>query len=125
MHRFVQVNRQKTTVKKKITYFLKKLCCFFIHMFLKNSLQLSSFLPLGVFEVFCVLYLKFNPHYLYLLLRMEKCVDLVVIFNKGINFCGIFTNRESCVYIKYLTLARSRKLIAVNFTFFIPDVKCT
>ena len=29
-HLFVRVKREKTTVKKKKTYFLKKLCCFFI-----------------------------------------------------------------------------------------------
>ena len=42
-HWFVQVNRQKTTVKKKITYFFKNYVAslFFI-------LNLQFFLPLGV-----------------------------------------------------------------------------
>ena len=42
----------------------------------------------------------------------RKCIDLVV---KGREE----TFAVSCVYIKYLTLARPRKLIAMNFTFFI------
>ena len=49
--------------------------------------------------------------------QRRKCVDLAVIFNKGRNFCGIFTKLQRLSLHKILTLVQSRKLIAVNFTF--------
>ena len=55
---------------------------------------------------------------LYLFLRRgRKCVDLVVIFNKGREetFAVFLQKRKSCVCIRYLTLVRPRKLIPVNF----------
>ena len=48
VHWFVQVNRQKTTMKKKTTYFFEKLGCFFIQNFWKSPCNLQIFLPLGV-----------------------------------------------------------------------------
>ena len=49
----------------------------------------------------------------------RKRVNLVVIFNKGREetFAVSLQNGKTCVCIKYLTLVRQRKLIAINFTF--------
>ena len=44
VHLFVQVNREKTTLKKKITDFLN---LFLYSQFLKKSLQFANFFPLG------------------------------------------------------------------------------
>ena len=54
-----------------------------------------------------------------------KCVDLGVVFNKGREetLAVSLQNRKPCVCIKYLTLVRQQKLIAVFFL--ILDVKCT
>ena len=50
----------------------------------------------------------------------KKCVDLIVIFSKGRKegFAVSLQNRKSCVYIKYLTLIRPWKLIAMNLIFY-------
>ena len=52
--------------------------------------------------------------------RERDCIDLVVIFNKRREetFAVSLQNRKSYVCIKYSTLVRPRKLIAMNFTFF-------
>ena len=50
MHRFVQVNRQKTAVKKKITtYFLKKLLL--LVQFFKKFLQFANFFTAWCLDV--------------------------------------------------------------------------
>ena len=48
VHWFVQVNRQKTTVKKKITYFLKNYVASLLTSFEKVLAICKFFLPLGV-----------------------------------------------------------------------------
>ena len=68
----------------------------------------------------CFICLKFNPQYWYLLLLREKMCWFSSYFNIGSeeNFAVPLQNRKICVCIKFLTLVRLRKLIAVNFTFF-------
>ena len=48
VHWFVQVNRQKTTVKKKIIYFLKNYVASLFTSFEKVLAICKFFLPLGV-----------------------------------------------------------------------------
>ena len=74
VHWFVQVNRQKTTVKKEITYFFKN---YVASLFLKKSLQSAIFfttwcLDVRFWDLLYFICLKFNPQYWYLLLRREK-----------------------------------------------------
>ena len=47
VHWFVQVNRQKTTVKKKITYFLKNYVASLFAIF-ESPCNLNYFLPISV-----------------------------------------------------------------------------
>ena len=47
MHLFLQVNRQKTTVEKKKTYFLKNYVAP-LFTFFEKSLRFANFLQLGV-----------------------------------------------------------------------------
>ena len=100
--------------------FFEKLLLLYSH-FMKSH---SIFLPLGVqmqcFETFCILFVWSSIDSIGIFfLAGRKCVDLVVIFNKERKetFAVSFQNRKSCVCIKYLTLAQTRKLIAMNFTF--------
>ena len=80
--------------------------------FSKKYLQFANFLPLGV----GIWYLGVSIGIFFFAGR--KCVDLVVIFNKGReeHFAVSLQNRKDCVCIKYLILVQPRKLIAVNFT---------
>ena len=82
--------------------------------FSKKYLQFANFLPLGV----GIWYLGVSIGIFFFAGR--KCVDLVVIFNKGREetFTVFLQNRKSYVSIKYLTLLRPRKLIPVNFAFY-------
>ena len=83
--------------------------------FFKKSLQFANFLRSFFTDLFYFICLKFNPQYWYLL-RREKIIDLVVIFKEQ-SFAVSLQNRKSRVRIKYLTLVRAQKLIAMNFTF--------
>ena len=128
VHWFMQVNKQKTTVKKKIAYF-SKIMLLLYSQFLKRFLQFAIFfttrcLDVRFWDLLYFIHLMFNPQYWYLLLHF---VDLVVIFNKGREetFAVSLWNCKSCVCIKYLTLVQPRRLIAMNFTFFIHNLKCT
>ena len=72
------------------------------------------------FETFCILFAWSSTHSIGIFFFTErKCVDLVVIFNKGREetFAIFLQNGKSCVCIKYLTLVLPRKLIPVNFAF--------
>ena len=107
-HSFVQVNRQKTTVKKKIKFF-EKLCCFFIHIF--KPLEFTNFLLLRfrkkVLRPFVFLFISSSIHSIGILSSgVRKCVDLVVIYTKGREetFAISLQNRKGCVCLKYLTL---------------------
>ena len=75
--------------------------------FSKKYLQFANFLPLGV----GIWYLGVSIGIFFFAGR--KCVDLVVIFNKGREETSVvfLNNCKSCVCIKYLTLVRPRKLI--------------
>ena len=75
VHWFVQVNRKKTIVKKKITHFLKNYVAY--SDFSKKSLQFPNFLQLSVldtrfWELLFFIYLKFNQYYWFHLLCREK-----------------------------------------------------
>ena len=124
MHRFVYVNRQKTIVKKKITFlknYVASLFKFFEKVFAICKFFTSRCIDLRFWDLFYFICLKFSPQYSYRLLRRERdCIDLVVIFNKRREetFAMSLQNRKSYVCIKYSTLVRPRKLIAMNFTFF-------
>ena len=92
VHWFVQVNRQKTTVKKKIIYFLKNyvasLFTFFEKVFRCKVLKTLIFL-LAWSSIHSIGILFFTG---------RKYVDLVDISNigRGRNFCGI-TARKVCI----------------------------
>ena len=54
--------------------------------------------------------LKFNPQYWYLLLRREKCVDSVVIFNKWREETFAVSYNIAKAALQYLKLVPPRKL---------------
>ena len=102
--------------------FFEKLCCFFIHIFRKSPCNLQIF-HLSVFRCkvlrpFAFYLFEVQSTVLVSFFAGRKCVDLVVIFNKGREetFAVSLQNSKTCVCIKYLTLVRPPKLIAVNFT---------
>ena len=114
VHWFVQVNRQKTTVKKKITYFLKNyvasLFTFFEKAFAICKLFNTWCLGVRFWDLLYFICLKFNSQYWYLLLRREKCVDSVVIFNKwGEKTFAVSYNIVKAA-LQYLALVPPRKL---------------
>ena len=117
----MQVNRQKTTVKKKITYLLKNYVASLFAFF--EVFAICKFFNWSVFRCDVLrpfLFYLFEVQSTVLVSsssQRRKCVDLAVIFNKGRNFCGIFTKLQRPSLLKILTLVQSRKLIAVNFTF--------
>ena len=55
----------------------------------------------------------------------RKCVNLVVIFNKGRRktFVLPLKNCKSCICIKYLILSQPLKLMALNFTMFLYSLQ--
>ena len=85
-HLFEQVNRQKTTGKKKENnLFFEKLCCFFIHNFWTSPCNLQilySFtarcLDVRFWDLLCFICLTFNPQYCYLQKQQFKG-----LFRKG------------------------------------------
>ena len=98
---FVQVNRQKTTVKKNITYFY-----LLYSYFLKSNLLFFTARCFNVrfWDLLYFICLKFNPQFWYLLLRrkkIRKCVDLLVIFKKGRQETFAVSLQNPCVCIKY------------------------
>ena len=111
-------------MKKKITYFLKNyvasIFTFFIKVFAICNYFTTWCLDVRFRDLLFFICLKFNPQYWYLLLRRGRCVDLVVIFNKGREetFIVSLQDCKSCVCIKYLTLVRPRKLIPWTLRFY-------
>ena len=101
-----KLNRQKNTVKKKTTHFLKNcstslftffekifaICIFFIAWYL--DVRFCDLLHLFVSSTFHRVGISF--------FAVRKCVDLVVIFNKrrGETFAVSLQNCKSCVCIK-------------------------
>ena len=119
----MQLNRQKTTLKKKITYFLKNYVAS-LFIFLKSLCNLQIFYRLlfrsRILRPFAFYLFEVQSTVLIIFFFAgRKCVDLVVIFNKGREetFAVSLQNRKTYVCMKYLTLVRPRKLTAVNFTF--------
>ena len=97
-----------------MTYFLKKLCCFFIYIFRKCLCNFQIF-KRSVFR-----WMVLRPFVFYLfevqstvLVSSPPQGEKEVIFN----FAVSLQNGKGCVCIKYLTLVRPRKLIPVNFVF--------
>ena len=95
---FVQVNGQKTTVKKKITYFLKN-CCF-IHIFrktlLKKNLQIFYRLVFRC-NTFFILFVWSSIHFIGIFVAGRKCRELVVVFKTFLPQ-KIFM---SCLYLRH------------------------
>ena len=89
--------------------------------FSKKYLQFANFLPLGV----GIWYLGVSIGIFFFAGR--KCVDLVVIFNKGRekNFCGIFTKLKKLCLHKIFNIGLTTKVNSREFCVFILDVKCT
>ena len=119
----LQVKRRKTTVKKKITYFLENyvasLFIFFEKVFPIRKSFTTRCLDVRFWDLLHFICLKFNPQYGISFFAGRKCVDLVVTFNKGKEetFAASLQNCKSYICIKYLKLVRPRKLIPVNFLF--------
>ena len=131
VHWYVQVNRQKATVKKKLTYFLEKLCCFFVHIFWKSLCDLQIFyhsmLRCKVFRPFLFLFVWSPIHSIGIFFfARRKYVDLVDISNvgRGRNFCGIFTKLEKLRLHKIFNVGLTITVDYLEFCVFILDVKC-
>ena len=105
--------------------FFEKLCCFFIHIFWKSLCYLRIFQHL-------VLRCKVLRTFLFYLFEIQSPV-LVSPSSEGENVLiwqlllkrdrkkllrYLYKIAKSCIYIKYLTLVRPRKLIHMNFAFF-------
>ena len=92
-----------------------KYCAIFCKKVAKMHLQQrSSFNSNNGQMQFCPFFRTFS-----LLTDGKNCVDLVAVFNKKMEetFAEPLQNRKSCVYIKYLTLFRPRRLISAGFAF--------
>ena len=125
----MQVNRQKTTVKKWNLFF-EKLCCFFIHIFWKSLCNLQIFtarcLDVRFWDLLYFICLKFNPQYWYLLLRREKMCWFSSYFYRvtGRDFCRIFTKSQKLCLHKILNIGSTGKVNSREFCVFVIDVKC-
>ena len=76
VHWFVQVNRQKTTGKMKITYFLKNYVAslFFICKFLKIAFFTARYLDVRFWDLLYFICFNFNPQYwLSLEAAIQRC----------------------------------------------------
>ena len=127
----MQVTRQKTTLKKKITDFLKNYAASLFTSF-EKAFAIRKFF-------YCLLFrCKVLSPFVFYLFEIQSTVlassffagrrgVYLVIFNKGRkeSFAGTLQNCKTCVWIKYLTLIRPRKLIAMNFALLYLNVKCT
>ena len=113
----MEVNRQKTTVKKKVAYFLKNyvasLFIFFEKVFAICKLFTARCLDVTFSDFLCSICLRLNPQYYWYV------ADLVVILNKAREetFAASLQNRKSCACIKHVALVGPPNLFAVNFTF--------
>ena len=131
VHLILQVNRQKTTMKKKITFLknyvpflftfyekvfaISKISNFYRSVFRCKVLRLFVFY---LFEVQSTVTVSSSSQrenvliqYLFLTREGEKLLRYLYKITK---------NQKSCVCIKYLTLVRPRKLISVNLAFLYP-----
>ena len=99
VHWFVQVDRQTTTVKKKIIYFLKN-CCLFIHNFWKSPCNLQ------IFSTWCLDVRFWDLLYLF----AWSSIHSIVIFRSShpemfLGKCVQFTGEHTCrsvISIKFL-----------------------
>ena len=98
VHWFVQVNRQTTTVKKKIIYFLKN-CCLFIHNFWKSPCNLQ------IFSTWCLDVRFWDLLYLFAWSSIHSIIfrssHPEMFLGKGVQFTGEQTCR-SVISIKFL-----------------------
>ena len=118
----MQVSRQKSTVKNKITYFLKNYVASLFTIFGKDF-AIHTFFPTwyldirfwDLFSFICMMFIHSIGIFFF---TGRKCVNLVVIFNKGREETSVVSlqNCKSCVCIKYFTLKRQLKLTAINYT---------
>ena len=118
VHWFAQVHRQKTTVKKK-TFFLKNyvasLFTFFEKVFPICKFFTAWCLDVRFWDLLYFICLKFKHSIGIFFFAERKCVDLVVIFIKGRNFCGIFTKSQKLCIHKIRTDQTSRCLFLFFF----------
>ena len=87
--------------------------------FSKKYLQFANFLPLGV----GIWYLGVSIGIFFFAGR--KCVDLVVIFNKGRDFFRICTKSQNLCLHKIFNTGSTTKVNSREFCVFILDVNCT
>ena len=99
----IWLNRQKTAVKKKITYFLKNYVAYLFTFFKFMQIFYVSVCRCKILRPFIFSFVWSSIHSIGIFFARRKYADLVVISNigRGGNFCGIFTISQSCVYIKY------------------------
>ena len=116
--------------------FFWKIICFFIQNFWKSLCNLRILYRLvfrcKVLRPFVFLFVWSSIHSIGIFFFAgRKCVDLVVIFNKGREetFAVSLQYRKSCVCIKYLTYLASKylttKVDCYEFYVLILHVKCT
>ena len=117
---FVQGNRQKTTVKKKIAYFLKNyvasLFIFFEKVFAICKLFTARCLDVTFSDFLCSICLRLNPQYWYV-------ADLVVILNKAREETFAASLQKLCLH-KTFSIGWTTKPVCREFYFFIFQVKC-
>ena len=111
---FVQLNKQKTTLKKKISYFLKN-CVASLFIFLEKVFAICKFFTAWCFETFCILFIWSSIHSIGIFFAGRKCVDLVVIFNNVFHLC----------LHKIFNIVSTTKVNYREFYFFILDLKRT
>ena len=121
------VSRLKTTAKMKKTFW-KFMLLLYSHYF-KKSFQFENFYR-SVFrrKILKPLFVWSSIHSIGIFFFAgRKCVDLVVIFNKGRekNFCGIFTKLKKLCLHKIFNIGLTTKVNSREFCVFILDVKCT
>ena len=101
----------KNYVASLFTFFEKvfEICTFFTVLCL----------DVRFWDLLCLICLKFNPQYWYLLLRIEKCVNLIVIFNKERD---LYKTAKLCL-LKIFILCWTTKVNFHEFSFFYTQCK--
>ena len=123
------INRQKTTVKKKITYFMKKFVAssftFFEKVFAAGKFFTTRCLDIRFWDVLYFICLKFNPQYWYLLLYSTKTCWFRSYFlqGKGRNFCGIFIKSQKLCLHKIFNIGLTMKVNCHEFLLFYAQCK--
>ena len=101
VHWFVQVNRQKTTVKKKITYY-----CFFVHNFWKSPCNLQIFFTAPCLDVrFWDLLYFIVWSSIHSIVIFRSSHPKVFLWKGVLKICSKFTGEHTCrsvISIKFL-----------------------